>query len=90
MQIAGESICMGNQSARLSLKQLETTQDLKTAKAIQVCGQKSNWETEKLQWEWGRRRQLPPVYYRGERPGYEREADRVREFKVSVFNLIEK
>lgn len=44
---------MGNQSARLSLKQLETTQDTRVAKATLVCGWKSNWEVEKLQWEQG-------------------------------------
>lgn len=38
IQTAGESVCMGNQSARLSLKQLETTQDLLMAKATMVCG----------------------------------------------------
>lgn len=40
---------MGNQSARISLKQLETTQDTRVAKATLVCGWKSNWEVEKLQ-----------------------------------------
>lgn len=33
-----DSMCMGNHSARLFLKLLEPTWDVKTAKAIQVCG----------------------------------------------------
>lgn len=40
---------MGNQSARLSLKQLESTQDMRMEKATLVCGWKSNWEVERLQ-----------------------------------------
>lgn len=79
---------MGNQSARLSLKLLETAQDLRMAKAILDERVSGRWKS--CSENRARAGSFHQLHYRVERTGYERERDQVGGFKVSIFSLTEK